>query len=172
MPPHNAEALLWNEGVTLTIDQEEFRRVLGHFASGVTVVTTQFQGSNYGITVSSFASLSLDPRLVLICIDHQVASLQAIRSAGFFAVNVLDQDGEHLSRRFASHETDKFSGVAYRIGLTGAPLLDDALAILECAVSGEVEGGDHTIFMGEVRATATRTGKPLLYYRSGYHQLA
>jgi len=172
MPPHDAEALLFRKGATLTIDQEEFRRVLGHFASGVTIVTTHSHGSNYGITVSSFTSLSLAPRLVLICIDHQVVSLQAIRSAGFFAVNVLGEDGEHLSRRFSSHEVDKFSGVAFRIGLTGAPLLDDALAILECAVVQEVEGGDHTIFMGEVRAMATGAGKPLLYYRSGYHQLA
>ena len=91
MPPHRAEAWLFRKGATLRIDQEEFRRVLGHFASGVTIVTTHSHGSNYGITVSSFTSLSLEPRLVLICIDQQVASLQAIRSAGFFAV-VAQQD--------------------------------------------------------------------------------
>ena len=156
----------------MSIDQDEFRRVMSHFASGVTVVTTTHGGTHFGITVSSFASLSLDPQLVLICIDRRYNSHAALEQAGCFAVNILDEDGEHLSRHFASREADKFEGIAYRIGLTGAPLLNEALATVECRIVQQAPGGDHTIFMGEVLAARTRKGKPLLYYRSGYHQLA
>jgi flavin reductase (DIM6/NTAB) family NADH-FMN oxidoreductase RutF len=155
----------------VAIDQEEFRRVLGHFASGVTVVTTRFEQIDYGITVSSFTSLSLEPRLVLICIDNRVNSRDAIIQSGAFVVNILAEDGEHLSRQFASRDRDKFRGVAFHTGLTGAPLLDDALATIECKVVQQNEGGDHTIIQGEVLAANARKGKPLLYFRSGYHQL-
>jgi flavin reductase (DIM6/NTAB) family NADH-FMN oxidoreductase RutF len=155
----------------LTIDEGEFRRVLGHFASGVTVVTTSHEQRPYGITVSSFCSLSLDPRLVLICIDHVVSSHAALEHAGVFAVNILADDGERLSRHFATREPDKFQGIAYHGGLTGVPLLDDALATLECRIVQQVPGGDHTIFIGEVLSASTRQGKPLIYYRSGYHQI-
>lgn len=155
----------------MTIDQGEFRRVLGHFASGVTVVTTCYDQTNYGITVSSFSSLSLDPPLVLICIDQSVTSHAALERSGMFAVNILPEEGEGLSRHFATREVDKFDGVAYHLGQHGAPLLDDALATLECRIVQQLPGGDHTIFLGEVLTGATRTGKPLIYYRSGYHQI-
>ncbi len=82
------------------------------------------------------------------------------------------EDGERLSRHFASREADKFKGIAYHFGQTGAPLLDDALATLECRVVQEAVGGDHTVFMGEVVGTSVSDGKPLVYFRSGYHQLA
>ena len=156
----------------MTIDQNEFRRVLGHFASGVTVVTTCHADVYYGITVSAFASLSLVPPLVLICIDRRAPSHTALQGAGSFAVNILAEDGERLSRQFASRELDRFKGVAFHTGLTGAPLLDEALATVECRIVQEAPGGDHTIFIGEVLAAATRPGKPLLYFRSDYHQLA
>ena len=160
------------KATSLAIDQDEFRRVLGHFASGVTVVTVCHEDVYYGITVSSFTSLSLVPPLVLICIDQRVATHPALEGAGSFAVNILADDGEWLSRHFASRESDKFKGIAYQTGLVGAPLLDDALATLECRIVSQVPGGDHTIFMGEVLASTARQGKPLLYFRSGYHQLA
>ena len=160
------------KGTSLRIDSTEFRRVLGHFASGVTVVTVCHEDVYYGITVSSFASLSLVPPLVLICIDQQVASHAALEGAGTFAVNILAEDGERLSRHFATREPDKFRGIAFHTGMTGAPLLDDALATLECRIVKQVTGGDHTIFIGEVLTGATRKGKPLIYYRSGYHQIA
>jgi flavin reductase (DIM6/NTAB) family NADH-FMN oxidoreductase RutF len=145
--------------------------VLGHFASGVTVVTTSYEQTNYGITVSSFSSLSLVPPLVLICIDRQVSSHTALEQAGVFAVNILAEEGERLSRHFATREHDKFKGIAYHQDQTGVPLLDEALATLECRIVQQVPGGDHTIFIGEVVAAATRPGKPLIYYRSGYHQI-
>lgn len=145
---------------------------MGHFASGVTVVTTALDGVLYGLTVSSFASLSLDPQLVLVSIDHSVGSHAAIHESGLFAVNILREDGERLSRHFATRDSAKFKGIAYQTGQTGVPLLDDALATIECRVVQEAAGGDHTIFIGEVVSTNASEGKPLLYYRSGYHQLA
>jgi flavin reductase (DIM6/NTAB) family NADH-FMN oxidoreductase RutF len=145
--------------------------VLGHFASGVTVVTTCVDQFNYGITVSSFCSVSLVPPLVLICIDHTVTSHPPLERSGIFAVNVLAEEYERLSRHFATRDIDKFEGVAYHPGQTGAPLLDDALATLECRIVQQVAAGDHTIFVGEVITGATRPGKPLIYYRSGYHQI-
>ncbi len=156
----------------MAIDQDEFRRVLGHFASGVTVVTVAHENSLYGITVSSFTSLSLNPPLVLICIDKRVITHAVLEQAGSFAVNILAEDGEHLSRHFASREQDKFRGIAFHTGITGAPLLDDVLATIECRIVQQADGGDHTIFMGEVLVGSTRSGKPLIYFRSGYHELA
>ena len=156
----------------MAIDQEEFRRVLGHFASGVTVVTTTHNDMQYGITVSAFTSLSLEPQLVLICINKWVGSHEAIDHAGTFAVNVLDESGEYLSRTFASRDDDKFKGIAYHAGLTGAPLLDEALATVEGGPVQKADGGDHTIFIGEVLTASAEDRKPLIYYRSGYHKLA
>lgn len=156
----------------MSIDQTQFRHVLGHFASGVTVVTTCHQGFCHGITVSAFCSLSLVPPLVLICIDQRNTSHQLLEDSGIFAVNILAEDGERLSRLFATRESDKFAAVAYHMGEHGAPLLDDALAVLECRVADRFPGGDHTIFVGEVLGAHARDDRrPLLYFRSGYHQL-
>ncbi len=156
----------------MAIDQDEFRRVLGYFASGVTVVTLARDDALYGITVSSFTSLSLQPPLVLICIDKRWATHAILQEAGHFAVNILGEQNENLSRHFASREPDKFKGIAYHAGLTGAPLLNDALANIECRIVQQADGGDHTIFIGEVLAASTQSGKPLIYFRSGYHELA
>ncbi len=153
------------------IDQATFRYVLGQFASGVTVVTTATGEVYHGITVSSFCSLSLDPPLVLVCIDKRVRSHDALVQAGVFAVNILAQENEHLSRHFASRSEDKFSNVPYHLGETGTPLLDGVLATLECRLHAQLPGGDHTIFVGEVISTTTRDDTdPLLYYRGGYRQ--
>lgn len=157
----------------MSIDQAEFRRVMGHFASGVTVVTVCHEGFCHGITVSSFCSLSLEPPLVLICIDRRYASHELIQQSGTFAVNILAEDGEWLSRHFASRETDKFAKVAYHTGHNGVPVLNDALASIECRLVNQFDGGDHSIFVGEVLGmNADAEKRPLLYFRSGYHQLA
>lgn len=156
----------------MSIDQAEFRRVMGHFASGVTVVTVCREGTCHGITVSSFCSLSLEPPLVLICIDRRYSSHEKIQQSEVFAINILAEDGEWLSRHFASREADKFAKVGYRTGESGAPLLNDALASIECRLVEQLPGGDHTIFVGEVLAMAAQDNKrPLLYFRSGYHKL-
>lgn len=154
----------------MTIDQRSFRHALSHFASGVTVVTTREGQHLAGITVSSFASLSLDPPLVLICIDHKVRSHDTIARAGAFVVNILSSDQEDVARRFASRDVEKFLPGTYALSAQGMPLLADVLTTLECRIANTLPGGDHTIFVGEVRAIATNEGEPLLYYRSQFGQ--
>ncbi len=154
------------------IDQATFRHILGHFPSGVTVVTTCHKGFYHGTTVSSFCSLSLEPPLVLVCLDRHSASHDLISATSTFAVNILAEDDAWLSRHFAKRGPNKFSAVDYRIGRTGAPLLEDALATIECRLVGQYPGGDHSIFVGEVIAASADDDKqPLLYFQSGYHQL-
>jgi flavin reductase (DIM6/NTAB) family NADH-FMN oxidoreductase RutF len=154
------------------IGPDEFRRILGHFATGVTVVTTcDAESRPSGLTVSAFASLSLDPPLVLVCVDHKSQTYPALRERGRFAVNVLRTHQEALSRRFASTRLDKFDGVAYRLSPLGLPLLDDALARIECVTVATHVEGDHTIFVGRVERTTVGGGDPLIYYRGQYTRL-
>ncbi len=155
----------------MPIDEYRFRQAMGHFASGVTVVTAKHADHYYGMTVSSFSSLSLKPPLVLICIDRGVNTHDAIKESGNFVVNVLAKRQEHLSRRFATSENDKFTGVAWHIGQLGLPVLEGVLAVIECRLSQTLDGGDHTIFIGEVMDAEVTEGTPLLYYRRGYHEL-
>lgn len=154
------------------ITPDDFRNVLGHFASGVTIVTCcDSEQHPTGLTASAFCSVSLDPPLVLICVDHKSQSYPHLKESGRFAINILPQAHEPLSRRFASSRLDKFDGVAFTLGTLGLPLIDQALAHLECrTVSAHVEG-DHTIFVGRVESVGTGEGEPLLYYRGRYHRL-
>ena len=151
------------------IGPDDFRRLLGHFATGVTIVTTSDpDGRPAGLTVSAFASLSLDPPLVLVCVDHKAQSYPALKDNRGFAVNVLTTEHEALSRRFASTRLDKFDGVAYRMSPLGLPLLGGALAHVECVTVNRHVEGDHTIFVGRVEAGAVADGEPLLYHRGKY----
>jgi flavin reductase (DIM6/NTAB) family NADH-FMN oxidoreductase RutF len=152
------------------MESPEFRRILGHWVSGVSVVATRMADDKLcGLTVNAFASVSLQPQLVLVCVDHTADSHDCIRSAGVFSVNVLDSSQERIARRFATWEVDtKFEGLAHHPEKTGAPILDDALAWLDCRVWAEHKAGDHTIFLGEVLAGDAREGTPLVYYRGGY----
>ncbi|HET7275822.1 MAG TPA: flavin reductase family protein [Longimicrobiaceae bacterium] len=153
------------------IDSSEFRRVVGHFPTGVAIVSTlDAAGRPCGLTVNAFCSVSLDPQLVLVCVERNADSHECIQHSGFFAVNVLSQHlGEVLSRRFATWEVhDKFEGVAYRGERSGAPVLEEAMAWLDCDVTQAVPAGDHTIFIGEVMAADAKEGIPLTYYRGGY----
>lgn len=158
------------------IDISDFRRVVGHFASGVTVVTSQRpDGRPCGLTASAVCSVSLDPTLVLVCVEKSTESHRCIEESGVFAVNVLagDGQGETLARRFSEPRVeDKFMGIAYHPAHTGAPVLDGALAWLDCRLSDRCTGGDHTIFIGEVMAADACEGTPLLYYRGGYGRFA
>jgi len=157
----------------MPIDKEEFRRVLSHFASGVTVVTTvAADGTAHGLTATAFTSVSLEPPLVLVCIDKRAESHPHFRRGRAFAVNFLAAEDEHLSRRFAVSGGDKFSDVAVRPGLEGVPVLRDALGCVECRTLEVFEGGDHSIFLGRVEAGAAREGEPLLYFRGRYRRLA
>lgn len=152
------------------MNSSEFRRLLGHWVSGVSVVaTTMSDGKPCGLTASSVASVSLEPLLVLACIERDADTHQCIRESGYFSINILDQTQEAIARRFAAGEVErKFEGLAFRTEATGAPILSDALAWIDCRVWAEHAGGDHTIFVGEVMAGDARDGQPLLYYRSRY----
>lgn len=155
----------------MPIDEHRFRQSMGYFASGVTVVTAEHDGRLYGMTVSSFASLSLKPPLVLVCVDKTVTTHDAISASGRFVVNILEERQEHLSRRFATRDNDKFVGVAWHTGMLGLPVLEGVLAVIECRLQDTLPGGDHTIFVGEVIDAQIFEGSPLLYYRRGYHEL-
>ncbi len=155
----------------MPVDDAEFKLALSHFASGITVVTTEWNGKPYGMTVASFASLSLRPPLVVVCIEKSVKTHDAIASAKKFAVNILAAHQGELSTRFASRSEDKFTGVEWANGTLGLPLIVNALTTIECALHDQLPGGDHSIFVGEVVATAVRQGKPLLYFRGGYHPM-
>jgi 3-hydroxy-9,10-secoandrosta-1,3,5(10)-triene-9,17-dione monooxygenase reductase component len=155
------------------IDGSTFRRVLARFPSGVTVVTVRgTDGRDYGMTVSAFASLSLEPPLVLVCIGDDATIAGAVAEAGQFAVNVLSEDQEALARQFAEQDTDRFAGVNVSRGTSGLALLDGAAARLECTIVARHRGGDHTIVVGEVlAASALDDGRPLVYQRGEYRRL-
>lgn len=153
------------------IDADTFRSVLGRFASGVTVITVSGSSGDCGMTVSSFCSLSLSPPLVLLCIDHEARMHEVLRSASHFAVNVLEASQEVIARRFSDPDVDRFDGVGFQPGRSGAPVLNDVLAWMECRVADVFPGGDHTIFTGLVELADSRAGEPLVYYRGGYTQL-
>lgn len=157
----------------MKMDTAEYRRILGHWATGVAIVTTRTtDGTPIGLTANAVTSLSLDPPLVLVCVDHASDTHDHIRTAGAFGINVLMEDDEQLARRFAEGDgTGRFDGVAWAERATGAPVLDDALAWVDCRVSREHPGGDHTIFVGEVIEGDARNGSPLLFYRGGYARL-
>jgi flavin reductase (DIM6/NTAB) family NADH-FMN oxidoreductase RutF len=154
----------------MPIDPSEFRRVLGHWVTGVAVVAARnANGAPCGLTANAVASLSLNPPLVLACVDHTADSHDCIRAAGSFSINILADDQERLARRFAAWDlTEKFQGVPYHAAPSGAPILDEALAWIDCRLHESLPGGDHTIFIGEVLSGDARQGTPLLYYRGGY----
>ncbi len=145
-------------------DHGHFRRALGRFATGVTVITTRTpQGKLEGLTANSFASVSLDPPLVLWSLRREAPSLSSFTEAGHFAVNVLGTHQAHLCRHFATPHPDKFGEVAHAIGAHGSPLIEDAIARFECRTEQVVEAGDHLIFIGRVLRAAHRDGEPLVY---------
>lgn len=147
------------------MDREHFRNVMSHFASGITVITTRFDGDDYGLTASAVSSVSLDPPMLLICINRRSHTYAAIHQAQFFAVNILSETQNNLARRFASSGADKFGGLNITHGTFGEPLLVDALATLECRVTVETVGGSHAVFLAEVHAGQASEGAPLTYYR-------
>jgi flavin reductase (DIM6/NTAB) family NADH-FMN oxidoreductase RutF len=153
------------------IDDAKFKLAMSHFASGVTVVTTHHEGRPYGMTVASFASLSLHPPLILVCIEKNVRTHDVIAAAGRFAVNILGSEQADISNRFASKSEDKFEGVTTNTGRDGVPLIPGAVCTIECRVQQQLPGGDHSIFVGEVLEIETGEGAPLVYYRSGYRQI-
>ena len=156
----------------MPVESAEFRRALGQFASGVTIVTTRApDGRPLGLTVSAFCSLSLDPPLILVCIDKRSESTPAVLASGVFAVSLLAEDQEALSQRFAARDADRFAGLSPN-GTSGLVTIPDALAALECRLHACHEAGDHVIWIGLVESARVRPGRPLLYHDRGYRRLA
>jgi flavin reductase (DIM6/NTAB) family NADH-FMN oxidoreductase RutF len=156
----------------MPVSPDEFRNAMSRFASGVTVVSTRdAAGKLHGITVSSFCSVSLQPPMVLICIEKGTTSHPAFEESGVFIVNILNEEHSWLSEKFADPQRDKFDGVDHRPGLEGIPILNDALASLECRITFSYHGGDHSIFVGQVENVNVADGGPLLYFRGGYGAL-
>lgn len=158
----------------MTVSDAEFKAVLGRFPTGVTVVTTCDGERPAGVTVNAFASVSLDPPLVLVCIDRRSHLHDMVTRSGFFAANILGAHQQEVSRRFAGQMGDRnerFRLTPYHEGVTGAPILEGTIAHVECRVSAVYPGGDHSIFLGEVIALGAVPGEPLIYYRARYGAL-
>ena len=155
----------------MPVDPDLFRGTLSNWASGVTVVTSRRGEDVRGMTASAFCSVSLDPPLVLVCVDKSAIFHDFVAKSGTFAINMLGRDQEEISRACASRkveESRRLQGVPYHEEATGSPVLDHAIGYLDCKVEHVYEGGDHTIFVGRVEAAGARDGEPLLYFRSAY----
>lgn len=186
----------------MAIEKDFFRQVAGQFATGVTVVTTQSEGKPAGITVNAFCSVSLEPPMILVCIDLNSNTLPVMRESGAFAVNILTSEQEHLSRCFATTSEERYENfchASFHTAATGSPIIDDVLAFLDARIVAEYPGGDHIIFLGQVMAmgsdgytafasevefanaalfenhyngTEPEKKEPLTYYRGKYRHLA
>ena len=153
-------------------DPQELRRVMGLFATGVTVLTTRDDhGHPYGLTANAVTSLSLMPPLLLICIDKTAETHPHFLTSRCFVVNILAEDQEELSTRFAKSGGDKFGTLPFSVNQDGVPVLEGTLAHLECRILETHEGGDHVIHIGEVQHTEVRGGRPLLFFQGRYRRL-
>ena len=151
------------------VEPDRFRAVMGHFATGVTVVTASAPDGPVGLTANAVASLSLDPLLLLVAFDNESRTLPVVRDTGRFGVNVLEAGQEDVARRFASKlpEAEKFTGVPHTVH-DGIPVLQDALAWVGCRLERLIPAGDHTIGIGGVEAAEAGQGEPLIWYRGEY----
>ena len=149
-------------------DQARFREVLGHFATGITIVTATDEGEPVGFSCQSFAALSLDPPMVILAPAKSSTSWPRIARAGAFCVNILGEHQEAVCRAFAVSGGDKFDGVGWTPGVTGSPLIDGSLATVECTLGAIYEGGDHELVTGHVVDMEIGKGLPLIFYRSGF----
>ncbi len=155
------------------LDQARFREVLGHFATGITIVTALEEGVPVGFSCQSFAALSLDPPMVVLAPARSSTSWPRIARAGAFCVNILAEDQEAVCRAFAVSGGNKFDGIGWFPGpVTGSPVIDGSLAVVECRLGDIFDGGDHELVIGHVVAMDIGEGGPLLFYRSGFGRFA
>jgi flavin reductase (DIM6/NTAB) family NADH-FMN oxidoreductase RutF len=149
-------------------DQDAFREAVGHFTTGVAVITTCHAGRRYGVTASAVTSLSMEPPMVLVCLNRRLATRDALLQTRHFAVNILAEDQTALAMQFATRAPDKFAGVPVVDGAHGVPLLQDALAHLQCTAVDPVDAATHTVFLARVRDVRVRAGDPLAYFRGRF----
>jgi flavin reductase (DIM6/NTAB) family NADH-FMN oxidoreductase RutF len=156
----------------MATDAQELRRVMGHFATGVAVITTKDeQGTPHGLTANAFMSLSLNPPLILIGVDKGAQCYGCFEPPNGFTVNFLGADQEEISKRFATKGIDKFAGLQWREGGNGAAILDGVIGYIECNITQCHEGGDHTIVVGEIVAVNATGDRPLLFFKGKYQRL-
>jgi flavin reductase (DIM6/NTAB) family NADH-FMN oxidoreductase RutF len=155
------------------MDSAEFRRIMGHWVTGVGVVTScTGDGRPCGMTANAVASVSLNPKLILVCVEKDADTHDCLELSKYFCLQMLRDDQERVARLFAAWDIpNKFEGVAYHIEATGAPVLDHVLAWMDCRLWASYPAGDHTIYVGEVVAGDAVAGVPLVYYRGGYGRL-
>ncbi len=155
------------------VSEEDFREVMSNLAAGVTIVTTVWDGAFYGMTATSFTSVSLDPPLVQVSLDQASRTHGAVSESRVFGANILSADQREIAKTFSQSGIDRFEDLEVKLGKeTGVPLFAGAVGFLECRVTDEVPGGDHTIFVGEVLSTETEIGSALIYFRHNYHPLS
>jgi flavin reductase (DIM6/NTAB) family NADH-FMN oxidoreductase RutF len=158
------------------LDKPSFRHAMGHFASGVTIMTTTAAGRMHGMTVSAFASQSLEPLLILVSVERSTVMHKLVMDSKAFAINILDEHGEATARFFADNARlngPEFREGTYHLGVTGSPILEEATASFEATLDRKLDAGDHTVLVGQVVALkVVRDATPLIYYRSGYRGLA
>jgi flavin reductase (DIM6/NTAB) family NADH-FMN oxidoreductase RutF len=161
-------------GMAAKLDAAAFKRALGRWTSGVTIVTSRYGDLRHGMTVSAFCSVSTDPPQVLICANRESRTRSVIRKASAFSVSILARDQEALADLFAdkSREQIRFDGLDCATGVTGCPRIPGALVHLDCEVLRDFESGTHSIFIGRVRAIETGDGEPLVFYRGKYVRLS
>lgn len=159
----------------MPVDSRAFKEIMSRWSSGITVVTCRREGGIHGMTASSFTSVSLDPPLLLICIDRRTRTHEYVSQQGAFGVHILGSDMQGVSDRcagFLGEEGHWLQDVEYHTELTGAPILDGTLAWMDCTVWQTYDGGDHTIFVGEIQSGGVSEGEPLLWFERGYRHLA
>jgi len=159
---------------TPSFNQTDYRATMGEFCTGVVIVTGIWEGEPAGFAVQSFVSLSLEPPLIALCPAKTSTSWPKLRAAGHFCINMLDAQQEALCSRFARSGGDKFADLAWRAGVSGAPILDGVLAYVDCELHDEVEAGDHTIAIGQVLDFQRAAGDsgPLLFFRGTYGEFS
>jgi flavin reductase (DIM6/NTAB) family NADH-FMN oxidoreductase RutF len=153
-------------------DAERYRHVIGHFATGVTIITSHHDGTDHGATASAVSSVSLDPPSLLVCLNRAAATEGAVRESGTFVVNILREDQGDLAMRFAGRHGDKFAGLHVERTDDGDPVLDGVLAHVQCRVQDAFTGGTHTVFVGEVQRAEAGEGDPLAYFRGRFGRLS
>jgi flavin reductase len=165
-----------NSQTAKSLDRAEFRRAMGGFATGVTIITLDLDGEIHGMTANAFTSVSLDPLLVLVCVDHNARTHAHLHSKKRFGINVLSEDQRAISEYYArparTHErAEEEAGARFERTGHGTPMLHGALAYLECRLHSAEEAGDHTIFIAEVEDVVVREGEPLLFFRGRYRKV-
>jgi flavin reductase (DIM6/NTAB) family NADH-FMN oxidoreductase RutF len=162
--------------LNMPLNTNEFRRAMGSFATGVTIITLDLDGEIHGMTANAFASVSLNPLLVLVCVDHQASTHAHLHAKKRFGINVLSHNQQAISEYYArptrghEHAEDE-AGARFERTSHGTPVLHGALAYLECRLNQEYEAGDHTIFIADVEDVVVREGEPLLFFRGHYHHV-